>query len=81
MQATIVGNGWLRPSEAVLGFRLLTKFPESLSIARLLVPQLIESFWEPFPQTLGRLKAVRQAFVPTEDRKAFFTGLLLFQVS
>ena len=56
MKATIVGNGWLRQSEAALAFRFLTKFPESFSIARLLVPELIESFWEPFPQALGLLR-------------------------
>ena len=56
MTTTIVGNGWVRPSEAVLGFRFLTKFPESFLIAKLLVLQLVESLWEPFPQALGLLR-------------------------
>ena len=56
MPATIVGNGWLRPCEAVLGCRFLTKFPESFSTAKLLVSQLIESSWEPFSQALRFLR-------------------------
>ena len=63
MKATTIGDGWLRQSEAVLGFRLLTKFPESFSIATLLVPQLIESFGSLF-RTNGRLTSFLHRTIP-----------------